>query len=54
MNREELITRLKKNDPNGVYSDEEAIAEGAFGRPWSDDELLAAARDQGLVHDGRA
>ncbi|MBL0050942.1 MAG: hypothetical protein IPP29_05135 [Bacteroidetes bacterium] len=31
MSREEIIDWLKWNDPNGVYRDEQSIAE--FGRP---------------------
>jgi len=49
VDREHLIALLSANDRNGVYSDEDAITEGAFGRPWTDAELLVAARDQGLV-----
>ena len=47
--RTELIERLEANDPNGVYSDEAAISEGAFHRPWTDDELRAEAAAQGIA-----
>ena len=39
--RAELIVRLQGEDPNGCYSDEDAILE--FGAPWTIDDLEASA-----------
>lgn len=44
--REELIRSLQENDPNGVWSDADNIAE--FGAPASDGALEEAARTQGI------
>ena len=46
IDRAELIKKMKMEDPNGCYSDNDATLE--FGKPWSTEELQASAARLGF------